>query len=64
MKKHDKKSVFVPAELYCRIEKRARATDFGSVDEYVEFVLAEAIKGEEEAEKEIKRRLRDLGYPD
>ncbi len=62
MKKNEKKSVSVPVELYGRIEARVRATDFGSVDEYVEFVLAEAIKEEEEAEKEVKKRLKDLGY--
>jgi Arc/MetJ-type ribon-helix-helix transcriptional regulator len=63
MKKDEKKSVSVPAELYRKIERRARAADFGSVDEYVEFVLAEAIREEEEAEKEVKKRLKDLGYP-
>jgi Arc/MetJ-type ribon-helix-helix transcriptional regulator len=63
MKKDEKKSVSVPAELYRKIERRARAADFGSVDEYVESVLAEAIREEEEAEKEVKKRLRDLGYP-
>jgi len=63
MKKNEKKSVSVPAELYGKIEERARATDFSSVDEYVEFVLGEAIKEEEKAEKEVKKRLRDLGYP-
>ena len=62
MKKQEKKSVFVPAELYGKIEERARATDFGSVDEYVEFVLGEAIRDEEDAEKEVKKRLKDLGY--
>jgi len=62
MKKKEKKSVFLPAELYGKIEERVRATDFSSVDEYVEFVLGEAIKEEEEAEKEVKKRLRDLGY--
>jgi Arc/MetJ-type ribon-helix-helix transcriptional regulator len=62
MKENEKKSVFLPAALYGKIEERVRATDFGSVDEYVEFVLGEAIKEEEEAEKEVKKRLRDLGY--
>ena len=46
MKKGEKKCVFVPAELYGRIEERVRATDFRSVDEYVESVLGEAIKEE------------------
>ena len=64
MKEKEKKSVFLPAELYGKIEEKVKAMGFGSVDEYVEFVLREAVKEEEEAEKEVKRRLRDLGYPD
>ena len=69
--KEEKKSVFLPAELYGKVEERVRATDFGSVDEYVEFVLEEVVKEEEEEkafseeeEKEVKRRLKDLGYLD
>ena len=64
MKEEEKKSVFLPAELYGKIEERVKVTDFGSVDEYVESVLAEVLKEEEEGEKEVKKRLRDLGYPD
>jgi len=68
--KEERKAVFLSAELYGRIEKRAKATDFGSVDEYVVFVLEEVLKeeGEEEKafskedEKEVKKRLRALGY--
>jgi len=63
MKKSEKKSVLVPTKLYGRIEERVRATDFASVDEYVEFVLGEAVRNEEETEKQMKKRLRDLGYP-
>ena len=44
-------------------EERAKAADFGSVDEYAEFVLGEAVREEEETEKEVRKRLRDLGYP-
>ncbi len=63
------KAVFLPADLYSRIEQRARATNFGSVEEYVTFVLEEVLKEEddeavfsEEEEEEVKKRLRDLGY--
>jgi Arc/MetJ-type ribon-helix-helix transcriptional regulator len=68
--REEKKTVFLPAELYSKIEERVSATDFGSVDEYVEFVLEEVVKEEEEGgfseeeEKEVKRRLKDLGYLD
>jgi hypothetical protein len=64
-----KKVVFLPADLYSRVAERAEAAGFGSVDEYVEFVLEELIKEEEGdavptevEEKEVKKRLRDLGY--
>jgi len=69
--KGEKKTVFLPAELYSKVEERVKATDFGSVDEYVEFVLEEVVKEEEqerafseEEEKEVKKRLKDLGYLD
>jgi Arc/MetJ-type ribon-helix-helix transcriptional regulator len=67
--KGEKKTVFLPAELYSKVEERVKATDFGSVDEYVEFVLEEIVKEEEEErtfskeeEEEVKKRLKDLGY--
>jgi Arc/MetJ-type ribon-helix-helix transcriptional regulator len=67
--KGEKKTVFLPAELYSKVEGKVKATDFGSVDEYVEFVLQEVVKEEEEErafteeeEKEVKKRLKDLGY--
>ncbi len=70
-KQEEKKAVFLPAELYGKVEERVKATDFGSVDEYVEFVLEEVVKEEEEEkvfseeeEREVKRRLKDLGYLD
>lgn len=67
--KGEKKTVFLPTELYSKIEERVKATDFGSVDEYVQFVLEEVVKEKEEErafsedeEKEVKKRLKDLGY--
>jgi Arc/MetJ-type ribon-helix-helix transcriptional regulator len=69
--KEEKRAVFLPAELYGKVEERVKATDFGSVDEYVEFVMEEVVKEEEEEkafseeeEKEVKKRLKDLGYLD
>ena len=68
----EKKAVFLPAELYGRVEERVRATEFHSVEEYVTFVLEEVLGGEEESEEEptfseeeeeeVKKRLRALGY--
>lgn len=67
----ERKAVFMPGEFYSKIEERVKATDFGSVDEYVKFVLEEVIKEEEgestfseEEEKGVKKRLKDLGYLD
>lgn len=70
-KEQESKAVFLSAELYGRIDERVKATGFGSVDEYVTFVLEEVLKeeGEEEErafskedEEEVKKRLRALGY--
>ncbi len=69
------KKVEIPAELYGKIEKRAKETGFDSVDKYVTFVLEELLKElekeseeefelSEEEERKIKERLRALGYID
>ena len=72
-KEQESKSVSLSTELYGRIEERVKATGFGSVDEYVRFVLEEVLKeeGEEEEkafskedEEEVKKRLKALGYLD
>jgi len=68
--KEERKAVSLPAELYGRTGERAKTTGFGSVDEYVAFVLEEVLRDEEQEEKtytkedeaEVKRRLKDLGY--
>lgn len=70
--KPERKTVSLPAELYDQIEERVKSTEFGSVDEYVIFVLEEVLKEEgeeekafsEEEEEEVKKRLRALGYLD
>ena len=72
MKKENNKAVYLPAELYDRVKERANAADFESIEEYVTFVLREVISEEEpeemvvdqEQEKEVKKRLRALGYLD
>ena len=71
--KNDKKAVFIQADLYDMVENRITDLDFGSVDEYVEFVITEILKDEDdeeevtfskEEEKEVKKRLKALGYLD
>jgi len=58
-------------DLYEEIKRRVKSSqgEFKSVEEYVEFVLREIVKEEEpeqvytpEEEREIKQRLRSLGY--
>lgn len=68
----EKVPVHIPKNLYEEIKRRVKASEgeFKSVEDYVEFVLTEVIKEEEEAkqiytpteEEEIKRRLKSLGY--
>ena len=71
-KEREDKAVYLPAELYDRVKKRSEVTNFGSIEEYITFVLQEVLKEEEpaeiavdrEQEKEVKKRLRALGYLD
>ncbi len=67
----ENKAVFLPDELYSQIEEKIKATSFGSVSEYVVFVLEEVLKEEgseeekafsKEEEEEVKKRLKDWGY--
>ncbi|HIP25441.1 MAG TPA: CopG family transcriptional regulator [Archaeoglobus profundus] len=67
------KEVKIPAELYEKIEKRIKNTEFNSVDEYVTYVLREVLASLEEEEEQVfskeeeekvKERLRALGYLD
>ena len=67
----ESRAVYLSAELYDQIEERVKVTGFGSVDEYVMFVLDEVLKEEgqeaerafsEEEEEEVKKRLRGFGY--
>lgn len=67
------KEISIPATLFERIGVRIEGTGFGSVDEYVAFVLREVLAEDEEAakpaysredEERVKERLRSLGYLD
>jgi len=63
-----KKEVLIPEELYKKIQQQLNIYGFKTVDEYVEFVLTEAVKEEseisysEDEEEEVKERLKSLGY--
>ncbi len=65
--------VEIPDELYAKLEERVKETEFGSVDEYVRYILQEVLASLEEDEEEVfseeeeekvKERLRALGYLD
>jgi hypothetical protein len=67
------KAIYLPTKLYNMVKERAEATSFGSIEEYVAFVLEEVLKEWDEGEKlaidgeqeeEIKKRLKALGYLD
>ena len=59
-KEEEKRTLLLPAELYDRLEERVKATGFGSVYEYVIFILEEALK--EEGKEEIFRIIFLLSY--
>jgi len=66
----EKISISIPAELYEQIQRRVSLShgEFKDVEEYVEFVLREILKGESnskyttEEERQVKERLKSLGY--
>jgi len=53
-----RKAVFLPIEVYGRIEERVEAANLGSVDEYVLLTLKEVLNKEEK--KEANERLKAL----
>jgi len=69
--------VEIESDLYKKIKKRVKKTEFKTVEEYVNYVLEEVIKQVEEEdqdttdaayskedEEKVKERLRALGYLD
>jgi Arc/MetJ-type ribon-helix-helix transcriptional regulator len=63
------KSISLPSELYSKVEKKVSETGFGSVDEFVAYVLEKVLEDDElekemsaEDEAEVKKRLKSLGY--
>jgi Arc/MetJ-type ribon-helix-helix transcriptional regulator len=69
----ERKNVSISGRLYRQIEERVAASEFTSVDEYVNFILEEVMNEAEEEDvqlssededREVKKRLKDLGYLD
>jgi len=68
-KKEKTQAISIPMQLFKRIERITKETDFESVSSYVTYVLEEILAESEEEksftkadEKRIKERLRALGY--
>lgn len=68
---NEKIPIYISSDLYEEVKRSVKASEgeFKTVEEYVEFVLREVVKEEvteqvytPEEEKEIKKRLRSLGY--
>lgn len=63
-------TIHLPRELVEKVRRRAETTGFGSVEDYIKFVLEEVVEEEEETvmseeeEESVKARLRSLGYLD
>ncbi|MBN2478075.1 CopG family transcriptional regulator [Candidatus Micrarchaeota archaeon] len=68
----EKIQVSIPQEMYDKIKEEIKGTEFNSVSEYVNFILAELLSNEDKGKKaldkkeeeEIKGRLKALGYLD
>ncbi len=67
----NKVSVAISKGLYDKVLRKVNAyqDEFKSVEEYIEFVLMEVVKDEDqqstftnEEEEELKNRLKSLGY--
>ena len=64
----EKVAVYIRRELYDRVKEEVEGSggEFKSVEDYVEFVLEEILKEDEEeqvySKEEVKKRLRALGY--
>lgn len=67
----DRVSIQIPVDLYEAIKRIVESGkgEFKNVEQYVEFVLREVLKEEQEPERvdaleeeQIKSRLRSLGY--
>jgi Arc/MetJ-type ribon-helix-helix transcriptional regulator len=64
------RAVQLPEEILVALEERFRGTSFGSVDEFIAFILSRLLDEpgttgfSEEEERGLKERLRSLGYID
>lgn len=64
------RDVHIPEEIARQIERKLASSSFGSLDDFVSFVLARLAGSptdapfSEEEERQLRERLRSLGYID
>jgi hypothetical protein len=64
------RNVKIPEEVARRLERKLAQTSFASLDDFVSFVLARLAESpsetpfSEEEERQLRERLRSLGYID
>ena len=64
------RTVKIPEEVARQLEKKLAQTSFASLDEFISFVLARLAESSaeapfsEEEERQLRDRLRSLGYID
>jgi hypothetical protein len=64
------RNVKIPEEVARRLERKLAQTSFSSLDDFVSFVLARLAESpsetpfSEEEERQLRERLRSLGYID
>jgi hypothetical protein len=64
------RTIKIPEEVARRLERKLAQTSFGSLDDFVSFILARLAEStsetpfSEEEERQLRERLRSLGYID
>lgn len=67
---HNVRTVKIPEEVARQLEGKLTRTSFGSLDDFVSFILARLAEStsetpfSEEEERQLRDRLRSLGYID
>ena len=74
MSEMEMRSIKIPKDLYRKLKKRIRDTEFTSVSEYAGYILSEVLENLDEDvkdekiseadEEKVKERLKALGYLD
>ena len=67
---HSSRTVKIPEEVARQLERKLARTSFASLDDFVSFILARLAEStsetpfSEEEERQLRDRLRSLGYID